>query len=71
MSLILFKSQFFICELKKGALAGFSSANPNVSEISLSVGHLHKVRSLQFRLQAIDELVHKGTPATICDGSTF
>jgi hypothetical protein len=34
-----------------------SIANPNFSEIAFSVGYFHKIGSLEFSFQAIDELL--------------
>jgi hypothetical protein len=52
------KTQLFIGKLKKETVSRLSNANyPNFSEITFSVGHLHKVGSLSSSLQAIDELV--------------
>jgi hypothetical protein len=55
MHLILLESQF-VCNSKKGALAGLSIANPKFSEIAISFGYLHKVGSPGFSLQEIDNL---------------
>jgi hypothetical protein len=38
-------------------MTALSIANPNFSDIAFSVGYLHKVGSLDFSFQAIDELV--------------
>jgi hypothetical protein len=53
MPLILFKSQLFICTLKKGSRTGFSIANPNFSEVAFSDGYLHKVGSPEISFQQL------------------